>query len=127
MLPKQTEMDSIVQLMYEAVESKEHLSSTLVVLCGDHGMNDAGNHGGSAAGETSPALVFLSPKLRAISRGLDCPMSTPANPFQYYHTVEQCDIAPTLAGLLGFPTPLNNLGVFIPDFLPLWSNGELHG
>lgn len=123
MLPKQFEMDGIVKQIYENIESKDHLRSTLLVLCGDHGMNDAGNHGGSASGETSPALVFISPRLRSISSGFECPANAPEREFEYYTVVEQSDIVPTLAGLLGFPVPLNNLGVFIPDLLYFWPNG----
>ncbi|KAH7051246.1 transferase [Macrophomina phaseolina] len=123
MVPKHVEMDGIVKQIYDAIESQPHLKSTLFVLCGDHGMNEGGNHGGSAPGETSPALVFMSPKLKKLSKGLPCPTS-PSHEFDYYTKVEQSDIAPTLAGLLGFPVSLNNLGVFIPDFLPLWSNGN---
>ncbi|KAK8171737.1 alkaline-phosphatase-like protein [Phyllosticta citrichinensis] len=123
MIPKQTEMDGIVKQVYSAIETQSHLKSTLIILCGDHGMNDGGNHGGSAPGETSPALVFMSPKLKKFSKGLPCP-TTPRGDFDYYSKVEQSDIAPTLAGLLGFPVPLNNLGVFITEFLPLWPNGN---
>ncbi len=121
MIPKQREMDGIVQQTYTAIDSHESLQNTLFVICGDHGMNDAGNHGGSAPGETSPALVFISPKLRGISSGLQSPLEI-KDDFQYYSTVEQSDVAPTLAGLLGFPVPRNNLGVFIEDFLPFWPN-----
>jgi ethanolaminephosphotransferase len=124
MLPKQQEMDGIVKQIYTAISTYPHHESTLFVLCGDHGMNDGGNHGGSAPGETSPALVFLSPKFRKFSKGLSSPIM-PRNDFNYYTTVEQSDIAPTLAALLGFPTPLNNLGVFIPQFLPMWTTGIL--
>ncbi|CAF9906404.1 major facilitator super transporter protein [Imshaugia aleurites] len=120
MVPKQSEMDGIVKQIYTSIETEEHLHSTLFVLCGDHGMNDAGNHGGSAEGETSPALVFISPKLQSISKGSECPLALPESTFSYYTTVEQSDIAPTLAGLLGFPIPLNNLGVFISDLLDFW-------
>ncbi|KAA8563673.1 hypothetical protein MFRU_052g00500 [Monilinia fructicola] len=122
MIPKQREMDGIVQLLYENMETKDFLSSTLLVLCGDHGMNDAGNHGGSAPGETSPALVFMSPKFKALERERKT-LEVPApyeEGFQYYGTVEQSDIAPTLGALLGFPVPRNNLGAFINDFLPFW-------
>ncbi|KAF4506391.1 hypothetical protein G6O67_006481 [Ophiocordyceps sinensis] len=119
MLPKQREMDGIVETIYKAMESKHHLQSTLFVLCGDHGMNDAGNHGASSPGETSPALVFLSPKLRAISQKLSAP-TRPGDEFDYYTTVEQSDIAPTIATLLGLPISKNNIGAFIPDFLPFW-------
>ena len=97
MIPKQREMDGIVQEVYAAL----------------------GSHGGSTPGETSPALVFISPKLRSIYNKQQSPLKT-KDDFQYYSTIEQSDIAPTLAGLLGFPVPRNNLGVFIKDFLPFW-------
>ncbi|OAA34419.1 Alkaline-phosphatase-like, core domain protein [Metarhizium rileyi] len=119
MFPKQREMDSIVQSIYEALESKDHLKSTLFVLCGDHGMNDAGNHGASSPGETSPALVFMSPKFKGILPKLTAP-SLPKDEFDYYTKVEQSDITPTIAALLGFPVSKNNLGAFIPDFLSFW-------
>ncbi|MCJ1395258.1 major facilitator super transporter protein [Xylographa bjoerkii] len=124
MIPKHHEMDAIVQQIYQALQTKDHLKSTLLVLCGDHGMNDAGNHGGSGPGETSPALVFMSPKLEDISFGTPCPLENPKNAFQYYNVIEQSDVAPTLAGLLGFPIPLNNLGIFIPEFLRFWSESS---
>jgi ethanolaminephosphotransferase len=125
MIPKQIEMDAIVKQIYEAIATKDYLNSTLLVLLGDHGMNDVGNHGGSAPGETSPALVFVSPKLKSISKGYDTPASS-QDDFQYYSTVEQSDIAPTLGGLLGFPVPRNNLGAFISDFLPFWPKSKYY-
>ena len=124
MIAKQHEMDSIVSQIYTAMEKEAHLQSTLFVLCGDHGMNDAGNHGGSSVGETSPALVFISPKFQSKGARNDCP-SEAADELQYYHTVEQSDITPTLAGLLGIPIPLNSLGVFIPEFLMMWDDGMI--
>ena len=124
MLPKQTEMDGIVTQIYHALETKSHLQSTLLVLGGDHGMNKAGNHGGSAEGETSPALVFISPKMRSITLGTACPTTTLDGSFNYYQKIQQSDIVPSLAGLLGFPIPKNNLGVFIPNFLPFWDQGK---
>ncbi|KAI5820013.1 alkaline-phosphatase-like protein [Pyronema omphalodes] len=128
MYPKQVEMDGIVERIYTAIETSPHLSSTLFVLAGDHGMNDAGNHGGSGEGETSPALVFMSPKLSAISSTYETPLAAPATPnsgeFGFYKTIEQSDLAPTLVSLLGLPVPRNNLGVLIPDFLKLWNPSE---
>ncbi|WQF75866.1 Putative Type I phosphodiesterase/nucleotide pyrophosphatase/phosphate transferase [Colletotrichum destructivum] len=121
MVPKQHEMDDIVKRIYSAMENQDHMSSTLMVLCGDHGMNDAGNHGASSPGETSPALVFISPKLKALQRHLPAPAAFRED-FSYYTKVEQSDLAPTLGALLGFPVPKNNLGAFISDFLPFWSD-----
>jgi ethanolaminephosphotransferase len=112
-------MDGIVRVIYEAMESKDHLKSTVLVVCGDHGMNDAGNHGASSAGETSPALLFISPKLRQLSFKFSAP-EEPKAEFEYYSMVEQSDLAPTIAALLGFPVPKNNLGAIIKEFLPLW-------
>lgn len=123
MIPKQHEMDDIVNQIYDAMTTKDHLQSTLLVLLGDHGMNDAGNHGGSAPGETSPALVFISPKLKTVGKGAQSPAPYKED-FQYYFTIEQSDIAPTLGALLGFPVPKNNLGAFIPHFLPFWSSSR---
>ncbi|PYH66052.1 mannose-ethanolamine phosphotransferase LAS21 [Aspergillus vadensis CBS 113365] len=119
MTTKQQEMDSIVANIYTSMEQQQHLQSTLFVLCGDHGMNDAGNHGGSSVGETSPALLFISPKFQALDILRQSPTDSHSD-FQYYRTVEQTDITPTLAGLLGLPIPLNSLGVFIPELLDLW-------
>ena len=124
MVVKQREMDGIVRQIYTAIESEDHLRSTLFVVCGDHGMNDAGNHGASSPGETSPALVFMSPKLRDLKTSLTSPLPE-TDTFQYYNTVEQSDLAPTLAALLGFPVPKNNLGALIPDFLPFWPHSRL--
>jgi ethanolaminephosphotransferase len=127
MIPKQQEMDGIVRDIYTAIENEDHLSNTLFVLCGDHGMNDGGNHGGSSPGETSPALVFMSPKLTKFTEGHG--KESPAKrknegEFEYYRMVEQSDIAPTIAGLLGFPVPRNNLGVFLREFLWFWDTSE---
>ncbi|KUL82339.1 hypothetical protein ZTR_10516 [Talaromyces verruculosus] len=125
MIPKQKEMDGIVETIYNAMLSEAHLDSTLLVLLGDHGMNEAGNHGGSSAGETSPALTFISPKLQIYAENTvvkDRGSPIEAEEFEYYRTVEQSDITPTLAGLLGVPIPLNSLGVFIPEFLGLWDS-----
>lgn len=123
MIPKQREMDGIVRMIYEAMETQTHLRSTLLVFCGDHGMNDAGNHGASSPGETSAALVFVSPKLKTISKHVKVPADF-VEDFHYYNVVQQSDLAPTLAALLGFPIPKNSLGSFILDFLPFWSQSK---
>ena len=122
MIPKQQEMDHIVEQIYESIEQEIHLQSTLLVLAGDHGMTEGGNHGGSAIGETTPALVFASPKFRSISNGTKCPTDAREG-FDFYEKIEQSNITPTLAGLLRFPFPMNNLGVFIESFLALWKDG----
>ncbi|KAK4992949.1 major facilitator superfamily transporter protein [Elasticomyces elasticus] len=92
-------------------------------------MNSAGNHGGSAPGETSPALVFLSPKLQELGGGGGGGAECPARPregteFEFFDKVEQSDLVPTLAALLGTPVPRNNLGILIAPLLGFWSEKE---
>ena len=41
-------------------QDKKELTSTLLLLCGDHGMSDQGSHGGSSSSETAVPLVFIS-------------------------------------------------------------------
>ncbi|KAK6400457.1 major facilitator superfamily transporter protein [Elasticomyces elasticus] len=124
MLPKQREKDGIVRTIYEAMETKSHLANTLLIVAGDHGMNAGGNHGGSGPGETEPALLFASPKLkqRRDRQEYSCPTHPKAGTdFHYYRKVQQSDIVPTLAGLMGLPVPKNSLGVFIREMAGLWS------
>ena len=120
---KQAEMDGIVQRIYGAMETEKHLASALLVLLGDHGMNEAGNHGANSAGEVSTALTLISPKLKSVFKPTECP-SVAKDEFQFYKVVEQSDIAPTLAALMDFPPPMNNLGIIIPELLRLWPDGQ---
>lgn len=120
---KQHEMDEIVRKIYTVMDQSSHLSSALLVLLGDHGMNEGGNHGASSAGETSTALTFISPKFKTAFGGLSSPL-TDVSDYVYYDEVEQSDIAPTLGALLGFPVPRNSLGIVIPKILELWTSSR---
>lgn len=127
MIPKQREMDGIVEQIFTAMEHRPSMQDTLLILAGDHGMNSAGNHGGSNAGETSPALLFASPKFQTL-RGRQ-QYAAPAYPrdgteFEYHRKVEQSDLVPTLAALMGVPVPRNNLGIVIKEFLGFWSSDD---
>jgi len=39
MIGKQKQMDDVVKLVFEALETREHHKNTLLVLLGDHGMS----------------------------------------------------------------------------------------
>lgn len=112
--PKQQEMDAVVRRLYESM-SKD----TLLVLMGDHGMNEVGNHGASSLGETRPGLVFISRKFEALKQKLKSPLPDNSG-YSFYKHIQQIDLVPTLAALLGFPVPKNSLGVVVEDFLALW-------
>ena len=63
--PKLLEMDKTVQEIIEALmkSSKEYDQDSLFVLTSDHGMNDAGSHGGASTPEILSPLVFTSPSM----------------------------------------------------------------
>ncbi|CCF55611.1 hypothetical protein KAFR_0A01730 [Kazachstania africana CBS 2517] len=116
---KHREMDQIVGKLYDNLDE-----DTLLIVMGDHGMNDAGNHGGSSAGETSAGLVFFSKKLSKFKipiRQLNArlPITSNSSDYQYLTQVQQMDLVPTLAALYNVPIPKNSVGVIIPDFLQL--------
>ncbi|ORE08676.1 alkaline phosphatase-like protein [Rhizopus microsporus var. microsporus] len=124
MQPKQREMDEAIESIFDIVSKQdaERLVSdpkakgTLIVICGDHGMNDNGNHGGSSTGETSTALVFLSPQFQSRPHFKQA-KSTKRSTVFGYPVIDQIDLVPTLASLFSFPIPRNNLGRVITDLL----------
>lgn len=116
---KQREMDDVIASLYTYVEKNP---DTLLVVLGDHGMNEVGNHGGSSIGETSAGLLFISSKFPKIfHKELPLPWN---DGYHFYEKIQQIDLVPTLATLLGFPIPKNNLGIFIQNFKPLFSEKQ---
>ncbi|KAK9366435.1 alkaline-phosphatase-like protein [Lipomyces kononenkoae] len=125
-MPKKLrEMDQIIEMLYRYAENvlETEEKSTLLVLCGDHGMNEIGNHGGSSAGETAAALVFASPIFSKHGSGSPCPLNS-TDSYEYYNVIEQVDIVPSISGLVSNPFPMNNIGVFIPELLRFWSRSD---
>ena len=94
--PKLLEMDNIMERLYKAMLSwdQENEAPSLLVLCGDHGMSDAGSHGGASLPETSTPLVFLSPLFEHGEGGIFSRKQ-----------VQQIDLVPSLSLLLGLPVP----------------------
>nr|QSQ85905.1 GPI-ethanolamine phosphate transferase [Preussia typharum] len=123
MVPKQAEMDDVVKLIYNAMEHKPHLKDTIFVLLGDHGMTEQGNHGGASPSEIAAAMVFMSPKLKKISNGLESPVPA-THDYNYYSVINQVDLVPTLAGLMGFNIPRRSLGVFPSELSKLFDTPE---
>lgn len=109
MKPKQQEMDGIIKMVYEKLKVKdaEENRSSLIVVLGDHGMADNGNHGGSSEPEVSTAAVVLSPsKSFAPSRS------------QGRKVVNQVDFVPSLASLFGLSIPSDSTGLLIEEMMP---------
>lgn len=105
--PKQEEMDGILRHVYKAMAEKdlEENRRTLILVLGDHGMADNGNHGGSSEPEVNTAAIVLSPSLAFDSTA-------------QREVVDQVDLVPTISQLMGLPIPSENTGVFIQSLLP---------
>ncbi|KAJ5809733.1 uncharacterized protein N7503_001951 [Penicillium pulvis] len=120
---KQVEMDNVVRQIYFALERLPIHENTLFVLTGDHGMTENGNHGGDTAAEIASALVFISPKFRSLEKALPVPPPY-ISKYTYYSVVDQVDIVPTLAGLLGFSIPAGSVGIYIDELLAIFPKGD---
>ncbi|MEE6511669.1 hypothetical protein FKM82_018332 [Ascaphus truei] len=75
---------------------------SLLVICGDHGMSETGSHGGSSDEEVDTPLVLISSAFERKSGAAKLP-----------EIVQQTDLAPTLAIVLGVPISRNSLGMLI--------------
>ncbi|WVR03951.1 hypothetical protein IAU60_000950 [Kwoniella sp. DSM 27419] len=112
---KLEQMDQVLRRVVDLLDE-----DTLLVVLGDHGMDDKGNHGGDSDLETAAALWLYS-KGAAINAKADQALADtwPSHVFpgteQALRHVNQIDLVPTLAMLLGVPVPFNNLGSIIPE------------
>lgn len=101
MTAKLQQMNGLLRMVVEGLDE-----DTLLVVMGDHGMDSKGDHGGESDDEVQAALWMYS-KTPAFGRadGLRTPPLHAKD-----RPLNQIDLVPTLALLLGIPIPFNNLG-----------------
>ncbi|XP_078530797.1 GPI ethanolamine phosphate transferase 3, catalytic subunit isoform X1 [Lissotriton helveticus] len=88
----------------------EHLDKdTILLVVGDHGMTDTGDHGGDSEKEVNAAL-FVYSKTPLFGAALH----------KEPEAVPQVNLVPTLALLLGVPIPYSNIGGVMADLFS-WS------
>ncbi|XP_063702102.1 GPI ethanolamine phosphate transferase 2 [Culicoides brevitarsis] len=102
---KLREMDGIVNEIYE--NFIKDYSENVIFITGDHGMRDAGGHGGSSQDEIQVPLIVL---------GVNCDKVT--------ENYDQTDLATTAAVLLGLNIPETSNGAVIPELLSHLSDEE---
>ncbi|OTB07211.1 hypothetical protein M426DRAFT_318243 [Hypoxylon sp. CI-4A] len=102
MTAKLQQMDTFIRDL-----TKEIDDDTLLVVMGDHGMDPKGDHGGESDEEVEAALWMYSKK-PVFGRTKPEFKTPPAT--AKIRPVNQIDLVPTLALLLGIPIPYNNLG-----------------
>lgn len=102
MAEKLTQMDGVIRSVINHLQN-----DTLLVVMGDHGMTDTGDHGGESQKETDAALFLYS----------SSPLFPASDERVEPEVVPQTDLVPTLALLLGIPIPFSSVGqVMLPLF-----------
>ncbi|KAK4175967.1 hypothetical protein QBC36DRAFT_15948 [Triangularia setosa] len=102
MTKKLRQMDGFVRDLAEKIDDK-----TVLIVMGDHGMDSKGDHGGESDDEVQAALWMYSPK--GIFGRTKPDFATPPATADI-RPVNQIDLVPTVALMLGIPIPFNNLG-----------------
>jgi len=99
MRTKLAQNDVDIENIIDAMRSDERFENSLLLVFGDHGMTDNGDHGGGTAEEVESFLLAYHPWAK---HDVSCTAEDEILP--------QIDFAPTLATLLGVPIPHGNLG-----------------
>eukprot|EP00834_Sanchytrium_tribonematis_P001162 NODE_26_length_40862_cov_0.679513.p6 type:complete len:724 gc:universal NODE_26_length_40862_cov_0.679513:37339-39510(+) len=94
--PKLEEYSKIITDVYQTLSEKDY-----IVVLGDHGMTDAGQHGGSTLEEVSTKAIFINSNLKAAK--ID-------------QSILQIDLVPILAQLTSGKMSKSNLGIPPNDF-----------
>ncbi|KAL6851187.1 mannose-ethanolamine phosphotransferase gpi13 [Amphichorda felina] len=102
MTAKLQQMDEFIRKLSASIDD-----DTLLVVMGDHGMDEKGDHGGESDDEVEAALWMYAK--RPIFGRTKPEFATPPETAKI-RPVNQIDLVPTLALLLGIPIPYNNLG-----------------
>ena len=118
---KLKEMGDVIELIKSTLFEKpwkENLPPLIMVL-GDHGMADAGGHGGASLAETVTPVVTIFPSNTNKSLNKNTRHTLTCHP----RLIKQHDLASTLSLLSGVPIPRNNIGKFnwglLNRFLPI--------
>ncbi|XP_052894228.1 GPI ethanolamine phosphate transferase 3 [Anopheles moucheti] len=108
--PAHDEMRRKLREMNDVIRnvSERMADGTTLLVIGDHGMTKTGDHGGETLDEVESLLFAYSKGSPLLSRGYD----------GHVDTMQQIDLVPTLATLLGVPVPYSNLGQIMFQLLP---------
>ncbi|CAN6279002.1 unnamed protein product [Urochloa humidicola] len=136
-------VDQIAESMYNLMENYFKDNQTAYVFTADHGMSDKGSHGDGHPSNTDTPLVvwgagIRSPKFLAYTEKPDdgfrfvddhkhdapTPQDWALEGFERVD-VNQADIAPLMATLVGLPCPVNSVGSLPTQYLKLSKADEV--
>ncbi|CAN8096457.1 unnamed protein product [Discula destructiva] len=107
MTAKLRQMDDFIRDLSGKIDD-----DTVLIVMGDHGMDPKGDHGGESDDEIEAALWMYS-KRPVFGRTKPAFITPPSTAKE--RPVNQIDLVPTLALLMGIPIPYNNLGAPIEE------------
>ncbi|KAG1682563.1 GPI ethanolamine phosphate transferase 2 [Nymphon striatum] len=110
---KLREMDNVIKYIHEQLVEKDSIENkkSALLVCGDHGMSNAGSHGGSTELEINVPFLVLPAAAFDKTNGKDVS--------KHPEKILQIDIAPTISAFMGIPIPKNNLGKIILPVIKL--------
>lgn len=122
-------VDSGIEQAYNIIEDfYDHDGRTAYVFTADHGMSNKGNHGDGHPHNTHTPLIAWGAgiaKAGLAGSAPDVVMNAGQMPSDDWfiakersrHDVDQADVAPLMAALLGVPFPRNSVGVLPVEYL----------
>ncbi|XP_069682129.1 GPI ethanolamine phosphate transferase 1 isoform X2 [Periplaneta americana] len=113
-------VDKGIKRVEELIEEfYQHDKQTAYIFTADHGMTDWGSHGAGDKSETETPLIAWG---AGVSGPRPSRVDDPPSPFSWSvehvarYDVNQADIAPLMASLIGVPVPVNSVGVLPQDY-----------
>jgi predicted AlkP superfamily pyrophosphatase or phosphodiesterase len=103
---KLNQMDDVIRNLTIAFDQSN--SSSLLMVIGDHGMTQQGDHGGDELNEIETAMFLYTNQANYFSLAED-----------EEKTVSQIDLVPTLSWFLHTLIPFSSIGMMIIDIIPI--------
>ncbi|OUC48733.1 kinase domain protein [Trichinella nativa] len=116
-------VDKGIEKLYELFEKFFNDEQTAYVFTSDHGMTDWGSHGSGSLDEISTPLIAWGAGIRTTT----VPKNVPPcwNDIDEQHCrINQVDVAPLLASLIGINFPMNSVGILPLDLLNVSQKAE---
>ena len=122
---KLRQMDTALAEILDRLDASDECHITMIM--GDHGMTPDGNHGGGTEEEINAALFVHTSPACGLGQAHNWHLEDVRRSDlvqEEFRQINQIDLVPTIAILLGIPIPYANLGSLVPSLLPSISTAQ---